>query len=204
MAENFHLFHPFINLPLILLLSYPLHLSSFSLFFHLATLSPTLLYPTHSSPSRHVLCQSFAEILFIATLSLSYTLLISYTSFISSSRPLSTLRRTAMEYIQIVQRPPFSHRPYGLLRSPYSEHPTCSVLCHHPTAPHTHRSLIHLTRASWVSNRWMTTGFIYLFFFLIRCMEIYLFFLLLLWRFFRVFIIICGRFFRVFLYIFLL
>ncbi|XP_063842223.1 uncharacterized protein LOC135089965 [Scylla paramamosain] len=66
-----------------------------------------------------------------------------------------TLSRPAvpiMEYIQIVQRPPFSHRPYGLLRSPYTEHPTCSVLCHHPTAPHTHRSLIHLTRASWLAE----------------------------------------------------
>ncbi|KAG0728687.1 hypothetical protein GWK47_031955 [Chionoecetes opilio] len=60
--------------------------------------------------------------------------------------------KLAMEYIQIVQRPPFSHRPYGLLRSPYSDHPTCSVLCHHPTAPHTHRSLIHLTRASWLAE----------------------------------------------------
>lgn len=57
-----------------------------------------------------------------------------------------------MEFIQIVQRPAYSQRPYGVLRSPYIEHPGCSVLCNHPTAPHSHRALLNVTRASWVSD----------------------------------------------------
>ncbi|XP_068249027.1 uncharacterized protein [Palaemon carinicauda] len=57
-----------------------------------------------------------------------------------------------MEFIQIVQRPAYAHRPYGVLRSPYNEHPGCSVLCNHPTAPHTHRNLLNLTRASWLQE----------------------------------------------------
>ncbi|XP_071547583.1 uncharacterized protein [Panulirus ornatus] len=57
-----------------------------------------------------------------------------------------------MEYIQIVQRPAYSHRPYGAVRSPYTDHPGCSVLCNHPTAPHTHRNLLNLTRASWLQE----------------------------------------------------
>ncbi|KAG7154842.1 hypothetical protein Hamer_G025383 [Homarus americanus] len=57
-----------------------------------------------------------------------------------------------MNYIQIVQRPAYSQRPYGVIRSPYTEHPGCSVLCNHPTAPHTHRNLLNLTRASWLQE----------------------------------------------------
>lgn len=57
-----------------------------------------------------------------------------------------------MEFIQIVQRPAYSQRPYGVLRSPYIEHPGCSVLCNHPTAPHSHRALLNVTRASWLQE----------------------------------------------------
>ena len=58
-----------------------------------------------------------------------------------------------MEFIQIVHKPVYAQRPYGGLRSPYNEvHPGCSLLCNHPTAPTHHRSLLTLTRASWVNN----------------------------------------------------
>nr|XP_053630698.1 uncharacterized protein LOC128687326 [Cherax quadricarinatus] len=57
-----------------------------------------------------------------------------------------------MEYIQIVQRPAYSQRPYGLLRSPYTDHPGCSVLCNHPTCPAHPRNLLNLTRASWLQE----------------------------------------------------
>ncbi|XP_042858655.1 uncharacterized protein LOC122244738 [Penaeus japonicus] len=62
------------------------------------------------------------------------------------------LSTSTMEFIQIVQRPAYSQRPYGVLRSPYIEHPGCSVLCNHPTAPHSHRALLNVTRASWLQE----------------------------------------------------
>ena len=51
-----------------------------------------------------------------------------------------------------VQRAPSLSRPYGGLRSPYKgSHPSCSVLCQHPTAPPTHRTLLAATRSAWVT-----------------------------------------------------
>ena len=58
-----------------------------------------------------------------------------------------------MEMSAIIQRPPSFSRPYGGVLSPYSPtHPSCSVLCQHPTAPSSHRTLLSVTRTAWVRD----------------------------------------------------